>query len=127
MLSGIVSRAKQPQKALKIISGMMRRNVMDHFKTESGPRGKWQALAPSTIAWKKKHKYKWILRNSGNLWRRNLPRNDNKKAWVENDVEYAAKHQFGKGRIPQREFMWLSKKALKYIVDYMKNYLTRGG
>ena len=126
LLSDIVGRAKNKGLALRIIASKMHKDVLKHFDDEKGEKGKWKPLAESTKAWKKKHGYSKMLQNTGQLRRHNLPYTRGNKAIVENSLDYAKKQNMGKGKIPARDFLWLSKIALKDIVKYMTNYLVRG-
>ena len=74
------------------------RDINDHFRQERSPKGKWQRWSTATresYARQGKSGNK-ILQDSGI-------------------------HNYGKGKIPQREFMWLSGKAkvkiLKIIME----------
>ena len=127
LINDILGRAKNKEVALKLIATQMHRNVLKHFDEEKGSGGKWKALAPSTKKWKAKHGYSKPLQNTGQLRRRNFPLTETNKAIVENRVGYASTHQFGTNKVPKRDFLWLSTLEIKSIVNYMKNYLVRGG
>lgn len=100
------------------------KDVMDHFKKEEGPGGKWVPLAARTLAWKKKRGYKGMLKNTGNLRQRTTMEQFGGKGIVANTVDYAVKHQFGLG-VPARPFLWISEQAEKRIVARFFKYVVK--
>ena len=125
-IQGMLDRVKNKQNALKAISNMMRDDVLDHFKQEKDPSGKWKDLKPATWKWKRSKGKTKMLQNTGALRRGNIPKNTSKEAMVVNAIEYAIKHEKGTGVVPQRRFLWLSKTSLNRIMNYMASYITRG-
>jgi phage gpG-like protein len=131
MVADIAERCANPNQAMKEVSILMMKDVQEHFKKEEGSEGKWAKLAPSTVAWKYKNKYAppvKTLVNTGQLLRRNIPEHGRDYAKVFNDMSYAVYHEQpngGGGKIPKRDFMWISNKARDLIVKVMANYIMR--
>ncbi len=127
MLRNMIDRARNRDVALRYVASEMRNDVLNHFDTQEGEDGRqWPDLKPKTWEQKRKDGHYRMLVNSGNLRRRNVPWNDNDKAKVVNDMEYAEAQNFGNKNMPARTFMWLSDNRLRKIVRYMINYLAGG-
>ena len=127
-ISGLIKRVQNPTRAMEFISNAMRRDVLEHFDDESGPSGGWPDLKAATWAWKAKHGHTNMLQNTGNLRQRNMPDHTATIAKVVNDAAYAGAQNFGEPghNLPSRKFMWLSKGAMKNIIDLMRDYLMEG-
>lgn len=85
------------------------RSTKERFKTQTDPDGgPWAALAPRTVARKRKNPSK-VLTESG-LLRSKLQYQLVGKSAVEvgSNLIYAATHQYGRGGIPARPFLGLS-------------------
>ena len=107
------------------------KDIIQHFKDQLGPKGKWKKLAPITIkARRNKDKSSIkILQDTGQM-RNSLRPGIGKKDFKRNRVilfttiEYAKKHNEGLKGMPKREFMWLSKNAKNQIkkitAEFMK-------
>ena len=82
-------------------------DVIDHFQKEAGPSSSWANT-------KRGGK---ILQDTGRLKQSIRTSYSKRIAQVRTNMEYAATHNFGfkKKNIPQREFMYLSKKAIEKI------------
>ena len=111
-------------------------DVVDHFKNEEGPTGKWSKRAKSTqdryarinaglqnppagtarAAFNPSNK---LLQLTGTLRQSISPQQGKakkrSKGMVElfTEVSYASAHEYGTKNIPQRSFMWLSKSTKK--------------
>jgi len=111
---------------LKIASIIAWRDVQDHFKNEEGPEGKWAPLRPSTLAFKKRHGYKGILKNEGNLRNSFMYSSTAVDAYVGSNLSYLKQHQFGepKKNLPARPPLWLSEGAKKNIEGRFLSYVT---
>ena len=114
------------------------KDIVQHFKDQSGPKGKWKPLAASTIAArrnKKKSSIK-ILQDTGSLRgsiRPGIGKTDfqRNRVILFTPIPYALQHDegkrkesnsisgknFGTAKIPARPFMWLSKDAMDKIKD----------
>lgn len=109
------------------------RDIIDHFRKEEGSDGKWPKRSAFTQRLyerkgKKDSRYNpsnRLLQLTGNLRKSLLPASGRVRPKGKNtvmlftDVPYAAKHNYGEGKIPQREFMWLSDQTTQKIVDYI--------
>ena len=110
------------------ISKDMEKEVDMRFRNEVDPEGKpWKELKSRSITSKynsglKKKKGRKavkgrskILQNTGRLKRSIQARNTRTEAIVGTNIKYAANHNFGYRRIPQRRFMGLSiDQRIKY-------------
>jgi|3_EtaG_2_1085321.scaffolds.fasta_scaffold38935_3 phage virion morphogenesis protein len=98
---------------------VMHKDVMDHFKRETGPDIRWQALRLSTVKRRRKGSQE-ILQDTGRLRASIMLKNTKTTASVFTNLKYAKIHNEG-GRtphgvkIPQRKFLWISKDAMKLI------------
>lgn len=108
------------------VSAEMFTDVQDHFSKEVGPKNsKWPELSDKTLARRRKEgKGAKILQDTGRL-KNSFSHSANKtSAVLINDATnkgdlYGAKHNFGLGRMPKREFMYLSDKAERNIISMM--------
>lgn len=97
------------------------KDIIEHFKQERGPAGRWARL---------KYRKGKALQDTGRLRNSLLPgsgmqeRVGNNAVLLFTNVEYAGTHNYGKGKIPQREFMWLSSNAQEQILNYIMNKLV---
>lgn len=120
-------------KFVGLMSAIVFRDVMDHFKEEQGSDGAW---APWSEIYKKhmqkigragnkKLQFTGRLRNSfqpdnvkkvskGLLWFNNAQING---------FPYAAAHDEGGDRLPQREFMWLSDKGAEQLSEQVLAFM----
>lgn len=157
LLKKISGRAKNPSPVMRAISGIMYDSVMEQFEKEGNP--KWDKLKPSTIE-QRKREGKWpgkmLDKTQGGLKHANEPGHNNTSAWVANNKEYAAAHQFGtrpytirpKNKpylafpvgdkkwirtkevhhpgLPPRPFMRLTPRHLEKIKGKLANYVVQG-
>lgn len=129
MLSGFGDKRKWREILRSLVAVFGFKDVIDHFDRESGPEGKWPALKPSYAKWKKRKGYTKKLVLSGHLRQNFLPANtryDGQEAVAFfNPVEYADQHDEGKN-LPQRQFMWLSGKAMNNLERGLLDRMMRG-
>jgi len=99
------------------------KDIQQHFKDQSGSKGKWKPLSPITIERRRKGKGKGsaqILQDTGSL-RNSLRPGIGLKDFQRDriilftSIKYAKKHDEGLRGMPKREFMWLSKDAKDQI------------
>lgn len=94
-------------------------DIIQHFSDESGPNGKWPDWSPAT---QKAYAAKgWsgnkILQATGRLRQSLLPgrggirKEGSDAVRLFTNIVYGARHNYGGGGIPQREFMWISDAA----------------
>lgn len=107
------------------------KDIIDHFSKEEGPEGKWPKRKESTqkayaIMGKRHAKYNpsnRLLQLTGNLRKSLLPTSGNTKQQgrygilLFTNVPYAGRHNYGEGKTPKREFMFLSGPAQQQMVD----------
>lgn len=122
-LKRAIRKIKNPTALFQTIEGSMFRDVMDHFRKEVGPnRKKWKGLKLETLiarAKKRKVPSAGILKDTGRLRNSIRGKSGRRFAEVGTNLVYAATHDFGdpSRNIPKREFMYLSEKAVRLIVD----------
>ena len=123
-----LSKAKSgaDKKIVGLLSAIVYADVNDHFSDEAGPQGDWANWSKSYLehmqkigrSGNKKLQFSGKLRQNfkptkvkptlgGLLWF-----NDAKTS---SGFAYAGAHDEGDGRLPQREFMWLSNKGMDKI------------
>jgi phage gpG-like protein len=109
-------------------------DVMEHFSDERGPTSDWQDWSDKyDIAMAKRGKSgNKILQDTGRLRQNFKPASYRDVSggvlWYNNaktksGAPYAYYHNEGIGSQPQREFMWLSPKALGKLEDDLLNYM----
>lgn len=128
-LGGLQAKVKDPSALLKaafMTAGFQ--DLQQHFRDESGPKGKWADRSFFTeLAYAKKNKKflgNKILHMTGRLFGSILPGNTKKISY--NAIEIFANSKYGRihdmggpfkawgkhpATMPQREFMWFSDKA----------------
>ncbi len=117
------------------ISKDMEKEVDMRFRNEVDPEGKpWKGLKSRSIISKynsglKKKKGRKavkdrskILQNTGRLKRSIQARNTRTEAIVGTNIKYAATHNFGYRRIPQRRFMGLSRDQRIKYKDWIRKW-----
>lgn len=110
-------------------------DVIDHFGKESGPSGKW-------VKWSSLYKTHMvamgkggnkILQDSGRLrqsftagkWRKHHAGVEwYNPAKTKDGFPYAYAHDEGGPKLPQRQFMWLSDRALEKIAKMTAEFLA---
>jgi len=113
-------------------------DIMDHFSKEDGPDGRWKGWS-ATYA---KHMEtigkggNKILQDSGKL-RMSFQPSDWKgqsdgilfvnKAHTKSGFPYAAAHDEGGPKLPQRRFMWLSPRGMNKMIGIVENWLADVG
>lgn len=114
MLSGFGDKTRWLRALKSVVAVFLFKDVIDHFRKEEGPDGKWPDLNKSYAKWKQgKGKTKKLIL-TGNLRQNFLPtnvrsHNVNSVAFF-NPVNYGGQHDRGEG-VPQRQFMWISNRA----------------
>ncbi len=130
-LRDISKNIKKPgnnQMVLDAFSAIVYGDVMDHFKQEMGSKGAWQAW--STMYSRHMQRIgrgnNKKLQFSGRLRQNFRPENrrvtDSSINWFNNaktrsGYPYAWGHDNGDGKLPQRDFMWLSNKAAERMAE----------
>jgi len=125
-------------KYVGLLSALVFKDVMDHFQKEAGPEGSWKDWSDIYAA----HMVKIgrggnkLLQYYGRTRNSFMPTNYRKHSqgimWFNNaqtskGFPYAQAHNEGgrtSGRPPQREFMWLSDKAMDDISEQTLAFLV---
>jgi phage gpG-like protein len=112
-------------------------DIIEHFEGEQGPEGKWKKWSDLYTEHMRKigKGGNKILQDSGRL-RQNFKATNRRKTndgivWYNNaktkkGFPYAFAHNEGGGQLPQRRFMWLSKKALDRLEQNLLKYFMVG-
>lgn len=112
--------SEKGRRYVGLLSSIVYRDIIEHFEREEGPNGKW---AP----WSKQYsKYMMAIGKGGNLilsdtgrlrqgWQPSRYRIAADGVLWYNPVSYAAQHDEGLGRYPQRRFTWLSDACISNI------------
>jgi len=130
---------KAPTKFFARASQIGQANVLQHFRNEQGPSGKWQGLSATTIAMrtkgKGKRKSKGILQDNGDLKRSisgEYSRNSARIGSAGVGSSYSRIHNFGgmagrgkKVKIPKREFLWFDKNSYGQMENAMVSLLEK--
>lgn len=140
--SSVTKKLENPTKLLEAAFGIFGfKDIDDHFRQESGPSGPWPKRSTFTdmyydlIAAGKRQPPKGtaagaysssnkLLQLTGALRKSILPANITTKSKnsivvFSNISSYSGIHDTGGGRIPQREFMWLSDNAKEKMGEYI--------
>lgn len=128
----------QQRRAGVLFSAPVFRDVIEHFEEEKGPEGRWKK-------WSKFYKEKMeargkggnkVLQDTGRLRNSFKPQkyratkdgflwyNDAKVG--KKNFPYAYAHDTGGKQLPQRQFMWLSDKAMEKIAQIALNFMLDG-
>lgn len=105
------------------------KDIQEHFKEEKGPDGLWKKLSAAAIARRKGGGGgAKILQDTGRL-RNSLTPSIGKRFFLKDQVtiftplDYAETHNKGKGRIPQRKFMYISKGGMEKIKEQVEKFI----
>ena len=119
-----------------LLSVLIYRDVIDHFDKQEGPNSGWQK-------WSTKYAERMsklgkgankVLQDTGRLRQSFLPNKwrttDDSIVWYNNaktrkGFPYAYAHNEGGPKLPRRQFMWLSDKAIKDIEKQTKVMLEK--
>jgi phage gpG-like protein len=137
-LSQAAERCKNQYGFWDVVAGKAYKQVIDNFRQEQGPDGKWEPLQKrrtrdTKMARKKMAKAKpirggKILQDTGRLI--SSIRYRVGKSFVElfTNLKYAAAHQYGDSprNLPQREFLWVPKDFLKNVAESLAKYVAKG-
>jgi len=140
-LTRVLNTLKNPKPVFEDIAQEMQSDIDDHFRKQEGSDGKWvpsqRALGQGTG--KGKTRTGTTLRDTNFMYnsitsKKNRLATQN-AAIVQTDVKYAPIHNFGgsikfkkrKGSLKmlKREFMWLSSKGKKNIVQILMEHIQK--
>ena len=136
-IRSMVSKARNPGQHNKLVAAISVKvfaDVIKHFKDQSGPKGGWRDWSTSYTEHMKRigRGNNKLLQFSGRL-RQSMtmgpPRKDG-LAWFNNAVTkggypYAWGHDTGDGKLPQREFMWLSNEGMDVIGKIVMDHIIK--
>jgi len=95
---------KKPKKFFASASVLLRKDILNHFKQEKSPTGKWKkskrAIKEHGKTLQKKRRLLQDIQSSAKYTSTYME--------VGTNIEYAGKHNMGTDGMPKREFMWLS-------------------
>lgn len=147
-----ISEANNNPKTLQdLLSSNVFADFQDHFSKEMGSKGPWEKWSSSYMAaiqgrvafrkvrgrtipiepndfelWgiKPPRKPGMILQNTGKL-RNSFKQGKSSAAGIQwiNTAKYAKYHEKGTSNMPQRDFMWLSQKAIRDIGNKILKWL----
>lgn len=133
-----LSQVKNGQKKyLGLLSAIVFKDVIEHFSKQEGSDGSWKTWSPTyKAAMERRGKGgNKILVDTGRL--RNTFKPTNMKnseggfLWYNNaqvnGFPYAAAHDEGDGKLPKRDFMWLSNNAMDDISEQTLQFMLEEG
>ena len=145
--NGLLRETKDKPRLLKSAYSVFGfKDIIEHFKDEQGPDGKWQKRSESTNrryesigsgrsklpkgfrrgTFSKSNK---ILQLTGKTRQSILTKTTKKRGTNKVEVlagtNYSGKHDRGEGRFPQRKFMWLSDTALERMAQFIVETIFR--
>lgn len=122
---------------IAICAAVFSQDYADHFKSQAGPGGNWpswsEAYAKHMQAVGKQGNL--ILQDSGRLRQSFVPSNIRAQedgivfynpAQTKEGFPYAAAHDEGGPKLPQRKFMWLSDAAMARLSSQVGRWLAEG-
>jgi len=129
---GMQERAKNPKTTMEVIGIKAWKDVISHFREQSGPDGFWPRLSASTIKSRRKGKKKGgpkILQDTGRLRMANRWKivDGGFTVKVFNNTKYAKYHDSDeprRGSLPQRKFMWLSPELESKFAHMLVEYIA---
>jgi phage gpG-like protein len=133
-LKNVNEKASNLKGLANSFGAVVYRDVIDHFTKEMGPLSKWKEWSPS---YRKQLKRQGragnkILQYSGKLRQSFVPSffrtQKNKIIWfnpakTKGGFPYAAAHDTGGPKLPQREFMWVSDKTLEVLAKISLDFI----
>ena len=117
--------APESSRILRAVSVRMRGMQMEHFEKQVDASGKgWKPLRPATLARRRKGPGVGgvrILQDTGRLKSSIVAESNRDEAIAGTNTLYAATHQFGRGKIPAREFMYINDSEAITLIDFVAN------
>jgi phage gpG-like protein len=135
LLQRLANNVKRSQKILRVAAQAFAfQDIIDHFKNEESPDGRWKAWAEPTrriyekLGWlgNKILQAKGYLRQSLMPGRGKIANHGTDGLRLFTNMEYSGIHNYGgpfrafgkyPATMPKREFMWLSEGAKQKMVD----------
>jgi phage gpG-like protein len=138
-MAGILERAKKikgaADKYVAMLSAIVFKDVMDHFENERGEKGAWPKWSKAYTEHMKKigRGGNKMLQFNGRLRQNFTPQKYQKKSdgilWFNNaktrgGFPYAYGHNEGEGKLPKRDFMWASEKAVEKMAEQTLTFMV---
>ncbi len=128
---------KKARGYTSLISAIVFKDIMDHFKQEVGPKGSWAPWSKiyeehmQNIGRGNNKKLQFNGRMRQTFTPQNYRNTDTGVLWYNNaktksGFPYAKAHNEGTSNMPARPFMWLSEKGLDAVSLQTLQYLTEG-
>ena len=129
MVGGNLRKFRNLKPPFRGVAYFMRDDVLERSQSQTDPEGnRWAALAPSTIAKKKRMGYPMtILTATGDMWRSLRVVFTDKFAEITITVPYSIFHQKGTSKMPQRKILGINKKILDYAAKNIRGYIRGRG
>lgn len=129
MVGGNLRKFRNLLPPFRGVAYFMRDDVLERSRSQTDPDGnKWAALAPSTIARKRRLGYPLtILTATGDMWRSLRLEFTDKFAQISLTAPYSRFHQEGTSRMPQRRILGMNKKIINYAVKIIRGYIRGRG
>jgi phage virion morphogenesis protein len=117
-----------PAPAMKLVGQLAQREVVRQYRLEKDPQDRpWKPLSAATLKSRRNRNKSSIkiLIDTGRLVNSINSQASGNEARVGTNVGYAPFHNFGTRKMPQREFMGLTPRALDMIVQRLSDFVTR--
>lgn len=121
------------KKLLGILTASVFKDVIGHFDKEEGSEGAWEPWSDIYAEHMSKigKSGNKILQFSGKLRQGFIPSPTQRSGefrWVnpsktKDNFPYAAAHNEGGGKLPKRDFMWLSDEAMEDVAEKCLNFI----
>ena len=120
-LNNVRNKLSNPKRSIAAAYGIFGyKDIIEHFRKEESPSGTWKPLKSRRG---KPLQDTGYLRNS--ILASNYQSIDNQSIKVFANAGYSGFHDQGTKRIPKREFMWLSDKALTNMVKMIMDQVVK--
>lgn len=118
----LLKKIKKPRPVLKAVSLTMKKDILDHFDNETGPKKPWKKSQRAI------REHGQTLQDEGDLRRSIVNKTTKKDAIAGTNDKRARRLNDGDAsrNLDERLFIWLSNKAGKDIIKLFKNYLRSG-
>ena len=124
----LASGIRDSRTLMPRLGGYLRDSTRERFKAQTDPDGgAWAVLQPHTLK-RKRHNKDKILTQRGYL-RRGITYQVTAPGRVEvgSKLVYAATHQFGRGNIPARPFLGISRRDAEEINAIVRDWASEFG
>ncbi len=129
LFNGMSRRSKRGRRFWQRAAIFVHREVIGHFRDETGPDGPWKPWAASTKAARKRGRGgNKILQDEGTLMGSIVFTASERSALIKTVLDYAATHQEGdrEKNIPARPFMFLPRDKVRRIRKAYSRFIRTG-